>query len=37
MGKFIYKSAIELAELIRNKKATSTEIVKEHLDPLLVW
>ena len=28
---FIFKSAIELAELIRNGKATSKEIVAEHL------
>ena len=31
MGDFIYKSATELVELIRNGKATSTEIVKDHL------
>ena len=31
MGDFIYKSAIELAEFVRNRKATSTEIVKDHL------
>ncbi len=28
---FIFKSAIELAELIRNGKATSTEVVQEHI------
>ncbi len=31
MGKFIYKSAIELADLISSGQATSTEIVKDHL------
>ncbi len=31
MEKYIYKSAFELAELIRNGKATSKEIVEEHL------
>lgn len=31
-GKYIFKSATELAELIRNKKATSLEIVQEHLN-----
>ncbi|MBI1306970.1 MAG: hypothetical protein GC181_10245 [Bacteroidetes bacterium] len=30
--KFIYKSASELAELIRTRQATSYEIVKEHID-----
>jgi amidase len=29
---YIYKSAIELATLIRERKATSTDIVKEHLE-----
>ena len=28
---FIFKSAIELAELIRNGKATSSEVVQEHI------
>ena len=28
---FIFKSAIELAKLIRNGKATSTEVVQEHI------
>ena len=32
MGNFIYKSAIELASLIREGKATSAEIVSEHLE-----
>jgi amidase len=31
MGKFIYKSAIELADMISSGEATSTEIVTEHL------
>ncbi len=31
MSKYIYKSATELAQLIRDGKATSTEVVKEHL------
>ena len=31
-GKFIYKSAAELAAMIRNKQATSTEIVQEHIN-----
>ena len=31
MGNFIYKSAIELADLISSGESTSTEIVKEHL------
>jgi len=31
MNKYIYKSAIELAHLIRNKEASSTEVVNEHL------
>ncbi len=34
MGNLIYKSAIELAELIRNGTATSTEIVKVHLEQI---
>lgn len=32
MNKYIYKSATELASLIREGKATSYEIVKEHLE-----
>ncbi|MCK5462578.1 MAG: amidase, partial [Bacteroidales bacterium] len=31
MGHFIYKSAIELADMISSGQATSTEIVKDHL------
>ncbi|MBK8314597.1 MAG: amidase [Acidobacteria bacterium] len=31
-GKFIYKSATELAAMIKNKQATSTEIVQEHIN-----
>ncbi len=31
-GKFIYKSATELAAMIRDKKATSVEIVQEHIN-----
>jgi len=31
MSEFIYKSAIELADLIRNKNATSRQIVSDHL------
>ena len=31
MSKYIYKSATELAQLIRTGEATSTEIVKEHI------
>ena len=31
MNSFIYKSAIELAQLIRNGEATSVQIVQEHL------
>ena len=31
-GKFIYKSATELAAMIRNKQATSTEIIQEHIN-----
>lgn len=34
MSKFIYESATKLAELIRNGKATSTEIVKDHLEQI---
>jgi amidase len=34
MGRFIYKSATELAELIRNKEANSSEIVKAHLEQI---
>jgi len=32
MGEFIYMSATDLARLIRSGKATSTEIVKDHLE-----
>lgn len=31
-GRFIYKSATELAAMIREKQATSTEIVQEHIN-----
>jgi len=31
MSKYIYKSAIELAQLIRDRKASSTDIVTEHI------
>lgn len=31
-GKFIFKSATELAEMIKTKQATSTEIVQEHIN-----
>jgi amidase len=31
-GKYIFKSATELAALIRNKQATSADIVREHLN-----
>lgn len=31
-GKFVYKSATELASMIKNKQATSTEIVQEHIN-----
>ncbi len=31
-GKFIYKSAGELAAMIKNKQASSTEIVQEHIN-----
>ncbi len=34
MGTFIYRSAGELARLIREGEATSVEIVKEHLDQI---
>jgi amidase len=34
MGKFIYKSATELAALIRERKATSSDIVKDHLEQI---
>lgn len=34
MKKYIYKSASELAKLIRDGKATSSDIVKEHLDQI---
>jgi len=34
MSKFIYKSALELAKLIREGSATSVEIVKEHLEQI---
>lgn len=34
MGKFIYKSAIELADLISSGEGTSVEIVKEHLEQI---
>ena len=34
MGNFIYKSAIELADLISSGQATSSEIVKEHLEQI---
>ena len=34
MEKFIYRSAKELAELIRSGKATSTEILNAHLDQI---
>ena len=32
MNDYIFKSATELASLIRNKKATATAILKAHLD-----
>jgi Asp-tRNA(Asn)/Glu-tRNA(Gln) amidotransferase A subunit family amidase len=32
MNNYIFKSATELSSLIRNKEATSTAIVKAHLD-----
>lgn len=31
-GKFIYKSASELAVMVKNKQATSAEIVQEHIN-----
>lgn len=31
-GKFIFKSATELASMIKNKQATSVEIVQEHIN-----
>ena len=31
-GKFVYKSAAELAAMIKNKQATSVEIVQEHIN-----
>lgn len=31
-GRFIFKSATELAALIRNRQATATEIVQEHIN-----
>ena len=31
MSNYIYKSATELAQLIKDGEATSTEVVKEHL------
>ena len=34
MSQYIYKSAIELANLIREGKATSFDIVKEHLEQI---
>src|SRR6266540_7430834 len=34
MSKFIYKSATELAHLIREGRATSSDIVKEHLEQI---
>ena len=34
MGNFIYKSAIELADMISSGQATSTEIVKDHLEQI---
>lgn len=34
MSKYIFKSATELAQLIRNGKVSSTEVVKEHLDQI---
>ena len=34
MGKFIFKSAIELADLISIGQATSLEIVREHLEQI---
>jgi len=34
MARFIYKSAIELAEIIKSGQAKSTEIVNEHLEQI---
>ena len=34
MGSYIYKSAIELSELICDGKASSTDIVREHLEQI---
>src|SRR4030095_9429191 len=34
MGKFIYKSATELARLIREGAATSSDIVRDHLEQI---
>lgn len=34
MNQYIYKSATELAKLIREGKATSSDIVKEHLEQI---
>jgi amidase len=34
MGDYIYKSAIELADIISSGQATSTEIVKDHLEQI---
>ncbi len=34
MGEFIYKSAIELAGIIKSGQATSTEIVQDHLEQI---
>jgi amidase len=34
MGRFIYKSATQLADLIKNGKASSLEIVKDHLEQI---
>ena len=31
-GKFVYKSATELSSMIKNKQATSVEIVQEHIN-----
>ena len=37
MNKYIFKSATELAQLIRNGKATSTEIILEHLAQIKLY
>jgi amidase len=34
MGEFIYKSATELAEIISSGEATSTDVVKDHLEQI---